>query len=390
MNSENQKIKSKSKTLSLDFNSLKSMNDTNMDSIDKKIKNKYSSALDYLNSFSDKKSTIQNNSSMNSEKFQKLKNEMLTSIYDNIHYSNYKTTNIENSYLKQKNTRNNLLTLEKAKDSFKSKFNYFSTQQTIDDKSNKSTISSLYKNPTLNEKTKEKFEQIFNIINPSINIKQNDKKSKKEKKKKRALHYQLLDETSPAYKLKQLREKKRYQTESLDNYINGDNLLTSRYVSKINTHVDLYDKNNGLNTLKSASCQRIIHMTKVIQSELNGKNSYNNFNLKLNKNKKLNHDLFAITHEGKIRNKIVDFHHFSIFPDINRRNKKDELLTAYAENNLKIISDIKGDLAKKQQLNENENTNNNYTKTTVKVNEKKEEAKKIDVKEEIDIDDLLD
>ena len=94
MNSENQKIKSKSKTLSLDFNSLKSMNDTNMDSIDKKIKNKYSSALDYLNSFSDKKSTIQNNSSMNSEKFQKLKNEMLTSIYNNIHYSNYKTANI--------------------------------------------------------------------------------------------------------------------------------------------------------------------------------------------------------------------------------------------------------------------------------------------------------
>ena len=197
MNSENQKIKSKSKTLSLDFNSLKSMNDSNMNSIDKKIKNKYSSALDYLNSFSDKKSTIQNNSSINSEKFQKLKNEMLTSIYDNIHYSNYKTTNPQNYYLKQNNTRNNLLTLEKAKDSFKSKFNYFSTQQTIDDRSNKSTISSLYKNPTLNEKTKEKFEQIFNIINPSINIKQNDKKSKKEKKKKRALHYQLLDETSP-------------------------------------------------------------------------------------------------------------------------------------------------------------------------------------------------
>ena len=40
MNSENQKIKSKSKTLSLDFNSLKSMNDSNMNSIDKKIKNK--------------------------------------------------------------------------------------------------------------------------------------------------------------------------------------------------------------------------------------------------------------------------------------------------------------------------------------------------------------
>ena len=123
MNSENQKIKSKSKTLSLDFNSLKSMNDTNMDSIDKKIKNKYSSALDYLNSFSDKKSTIQNNSSINSEKFQKLKNEMLTSIYDNIHYSNYKTTNPQNYYLKQNNTRNNLLTLEKAKDTISKMYN---------------------------------------------------------------------------------------------------------------------------------------------------------------------------------------------------------------------------------------------------------------------------
>jgi hypothetical protein len=131
-------------------------------------------------------------------------------------------------------------------------------------------------------------------------------------------------------------------------------------------------------------------MTKVIQADLSGKNPSNNLDLKIHKNHNSKSDLFAVTHEGKIRNKIVDFHHFSIFPDIHRRNKKDELLNAYAENNLKIISDIKGDLAKKKQPEENvNNTNTNYIQTTLKVPEKKEEPK-IDVKEEIDIDDLLD
>ena len=396
MKSENKyNNKSKSKTLSLDFQSLRSMNDTNMSSIDKKIKNKYSSALEYLNSFSHKQSTIQNNSTINSEKFQKLRNEMLTSIYDNIHYSNYKTTNLENSYLKQNHTRNNSLTSEKVKEHFKTKINYLSPQKKIDNKTNNSTILSLYNSPSFNEKTKEKIKQIFNIFNP--NYIQNDKNNKnnknKNKKKKRALHYQILDETSAAYKLRELREKKKYQTQSIENYKNGEKViipLTSRYVSKINPHVDLYDKVNGLNTQKSASCQRLIHMTKVIQADLIGKNPSNNLDLKIHLNNNLKRDLFAITHEGKIRNKIVDFHHFSIFPDIHRRNKKDELLNAYAENNLKIISDIKGDLAKKKQPEENaNNTNTNYIQTTLKVPEKKEEPK-IDVKEDIDIDDLLD
>ena len=64
-------------------------------------------------------------------------------------------------------------------------------------------------------------------------------------------------------------------------------------------------------------------------------------------NDNFNKDLFALTYERKIRNKLVDFHHFEIFPDITRRNKKEELLMSYAENNLKIIIDIKGDLKKK-------------------------------------------
>ena len=192
-----------------------------------------------------------------------------------------------------------------------------------------------------NEKTREKMKQIYEILKP------------KKDPKKKGLHYEVFEESLAAFKLRELREKKKYQTQSIENYKNGEKViipLTSRYVSKINPHVDLYDKVNGLNTQKSASCQRLIHMTKVIQADLIGKNPSNNLDLKIHLNNNLKRDLFAITHEGKIRNKIVDFHHFSIFPDIHRRNKKDELLNAYAENNLKIISDIKGDLAKKNNL----------------------------------------
>ena len=64
-------------------------------------------------------------------------------------------------------------------------------------------------------------------------------------------------------------------------------------------------------------------------------------------NDNFNKDLFALTYERKIRKKfLIDFHHFESFPDITRRNKKEELLMLYAENNLKIIIDIKGDLKK--------------------------------------------
>ena len=44
-------------------------------------------------------------------------------------------------------------------------------------------------------------------------------------------------------------------------------------------------------------------------------------------NDNFNKDLFALTYERKIRKKfLIDFHHFESFPDITRRNKKEELL----------------------------------------------------------------
>ena len=75
------------------------------------------------------------------------------------------------------------------------------------------------------------------------------------------------------YKFKQLRVKKKDERILSDSIVieqtnDSNELLSDRYVSKINTHVDLYDNLLGINIKKSASCQRIIHMNKVIQSDL--------------------------------------------------------------------------------------------------------------------------
>ena len=179
-------------------------------------------------------------------------------------------------------------------------------------------------------------------------------------------------------------------------------------IKKINPHVDLYDDkhNNIENIQKSASCQRIIHMTKVLDFEVKKNNHYQlnfeNFSKKNNdenfkENKK---DLFADTHERKIKNKLIDFSKFTIFPDFMKRKKDDGLLKEYANNNLQIISNIKSDWKNKNTLKKNEEKNNNNGKrisiknndNLKKNNEKKFEEKKenkIDIKEDINIDDLL-
>ena len=121
-------------------------------------------------------------------------------------------------------------------------------------------------------------------------------------------------------------------------------------------------------------------MSKVLNYELNKNNDleYSENNNKFMK------DLFPITHERKIRSKLIDLNHFEIFPDFTKRHKKDELLEAYAENNLKIINDIKGDLTNKTDNNHLKNNDNNDKKC------EKNEKSKINIKEEINIDDLLD
>jgi hypothetical protein len=110
------KKSSKNKTKkTIDFKSLCSMNDNNMNTIDKKIKSKYSSALDYINSLSNKKITIPTSSSKKSYKIQKLRSEMLSSIINNIHSSRYKT-NANKKVSNGNHNRNNSINMsEKTK-----------------------------------------------------------------------------------------------------------------------------------------------------------------------------------------------------------------------------------------------------------------------------------
>lgn len=357
-----------------DYNTLRTMNDNNMNSIDKKIKSRYSSALDYLNTVSNKKISIPT-TSLKNDKFIKLKNELLSSFIDKSRLSRFNIYSENNSF------RNNILNESTSRntnyDVFKEKIkNILSNPKESEEKKpkiNKSlVITKLYNNNSLNKKTKDTIDEIFNIF----------KEQKIEKKKK---NNENEDESSPSYKFKKLKEMKKHDKIYSNNILKGEiisnKILNNKYIKKKNPHIDLYDKKNSLeNTKKSSQYQRLIHMSKVLNYELNKNNDleYSENNNKFMK------DLFPITHERKIRSKLIDLNHFEIFPDFTKRHKKDELLEAYAENNLKIINDIKGDLTNKTDNNHLKNNDNNDKKC------EKNEKSKINIKEEINIDDLLD
>ena len=74
-------IKSRA-NLNQDFNSLFSINNSNMDSIDKKIKSKYTSAIDYLNNLNKKSTNSENQKSFNNDNIIQLKKELFFSLFD--------------------------------------------------------------------------------------------------------------------------------------------------------------------------------------------------------------------------------------------------------------------------------------------------------------------
>ena len=381
INTNNNKRINKTNPNSSDYKTLLTINENNMNSIDKKIKTKYSSALEYINNnFSNKKPIKQNNFSYN-DKLIKLRNDVFSSIYNNVHFSNFKTYSQNNSY--RKNTIN-YSTNNDIKDTFRNKINnILLNPQKLDaskPKINKSMISKLRNNKALNKKTKDKIDEILNIFEPEHKNKNNDEKEEIE---------------VPESRLKQLRNN-RIKTD--ENFLKGQKIsfnkpIQIKCVSKINPHIDLYDKTNSVkNTKKSDIIQRIVHLTKRIDSDLNDDELENeNFDNKhIYKNNDYK-DLFELNHEGKIRNKLIDISRVEIFPDVTRRQNKDHLLLAYAENNLKIINDIKSDLinpGKREENKENEIISSKVNKRESKFLDKKQEPK-IDVKEEINIDDLL-
>ena len=71
-----------------------------------------------------------------------------------------------------------------------------SPQKTIDttSKSNRTTISNLCNNQTINEKTKQKIEQIISIFNPHIIMSDPKENKSKEKKRKRKNQSQMFED----------------------------------------------------------------------------------------------------------------------------------------------------------------------------------------------------
>ena len=121
---------------------------------------------------------------------------MLSSIINNIHSSRYKT-NANKKVSNGNHNRNNSINMsEKSKDYFAKKMKNILTtpQRKIDTNSekNRSTISNLCNSKTMNEKTKQKIEQIISIFNPHIIMSDPKENNSKKKKRKRKNQSQML------------------------------------------------------------------------------------------------------------------------------------------------------------------------------------------------------
>ena len=199
------------------------------------------------------------------------------------------------------------------------------------------------------------------------NEQQEDKDTKKEEK------YAKMNEIKNILSFQ--REKKNKNDDTNEKRSIFENKLKSRYniVKDIYPHVDMYDNVRLFN--KSASCQRIDHMHRVINKELYGNNNTSFL--------KGNNDLFRLTNEGRIKTKIKEFYHFAIFPDYNARKIDVELKKVYAKNNLNIIGGIKD----KFEQNKKEEEKETKEQIEKKKAEKQKEKEELDI--DIDVDDLI-
>ena len=134
-------------------------------------------------------------------------------------------------------------------------------------------------------------------------------------------------------------------------------------IKNVNPHIDLYEKGYDIKKIKkSASYQIIEHMRKVIdydkKGKTNRKNEKQNLTLKKLISNRINHlynkknnsvsfiefdkpkckNLFEV---NKVQEHLVDLKHFNIFPNVNKRKYDKRLSLKYADNNFRILNDIK-------------------------------------------------
>ena len=399
-----------------------------MDNYTNKLKYRYNNAINYLNSIEMKKNIyegISNNNIYPKKIVTSLKKKGIQSYNNNIEkkYNNSLCFKYMN-YIPNKSQDKFSIFINKTKNE----------KENIKHKKNNSNVDPSF-NYQLGEKTKKKFNDIYSLLI--------DGKDLSTSKIESSISYKLKEiknNLNRSSSLSNLKEKtknsmEKYSKEFQSKKYKKNNLNNSIILKKINPHVDLYERNIDMKTIrKSASCQTIEHMRKVLEydkksktkreREKNKKRNFVNIKNKAYYNNKNNSISFIeldkpqyknLFESNKVHEHLVDLRHFAIFPKINKRKYNKKLSLKYAENNYIILNDIKdkfiNDNLKKNNDNEEEKyyindenslpnninlTNNNIGKNINSdfinkrnVNDEEKNKSKIDLIQNITIDDLI-
>ena len=399
-----------------------------MDNYTNKLKYRYNNAINYLNSIEMKKNIyegISNNNIYPKKIVTSLKKKGIQSYNNNIEkkYNNSLCFKYMN-YIPNKSQDKFSIFINKTKNE----------KENIKNKKNNSNVEPSF-NYQLGEKTKKKFNDIYSLLI--------DGKDLSTSKIESSISYKLKEiknNLNRSSSLSNLKEKSKNSIEKYSKQFQNkknkkNNLNNSVILKNINPHVDLYEKNIDMkNIRKSASCQTIEHMRKVLEydkksktkreREKNKKRNFVNIKNKAYYNNKNNSISFIeldkpqyknLFESNKVHEHLVDLRHFAIFPKINKRKYNKKLSLKYAENNYIILNDIKdkfiNDNLKKNNDNEEEKyyindenslpnninlTNNNIGKNINSdfinkrnVNDEEKNKSKIDLIQNITIDDLI-
>ena len=342
-----------------------------MDNYTNKLKYRYNNAINYLNSIEMKKNIyegISNNNIYPKKIVTSLKKKGIQSYNNNIEkkYNNSLCFKYMN-YIPNKSQDKFSIFINKTKNE----------KENIKNKKNNSNVEPSF-NYQLGEKTKKKFNYIYSLLIEG--------KYLSNSKIIYSISYKLKEiknNLNRSSSLSNLKEKtknsmEKYSKEFQSKKYKKNNLNNSIILKKINPHVDLYERNIDMKTIrKSASCQTIEHMRKVLEydkksktkreREKNKKRNFVNIKNKAYYNNKNNSISFIeldkpqyknLFESNKVHEHLVDLRHFAIFPKINKRKYNKKLSLKYAENNYIILNDIKdkfiNDNLKKNNDNEEE------------------------------------
>ena len=391
-----------------------------MENIHNKIKNRYNNAMSYLNSIEMKGKKLGKNQTNNSKK--RIVTSLKKKEFDLINSNNENKKSLCNNYI-------NYIP-NKIKDKISFLVNKTKNENEFLPIKNKNSNFNPYFIYQLGEKTKNKFNDIYSLLIDDNEISNNG--TSISHKLKEIKHNLNLTSSLTNLKKKNKNSLEKYSKEFQNNKkLNNNKSL----IKNVNPHIDLYEKGYDIKKIKkSASYQIIEHMRKVIDCDKKGKtnrkNEKQNLTLKKLISNRINHlynkknnsvsfiefdkpkckNLFEV---NKVQEHLVDLRHFNIFPKVNKRKYDKRLSLKYADNNFRILNDIKdkffdNGLEQKIIINgKDENCNSKEEKIDFNINirnfTRKKKTNSIDIKnidnekkkneidltQEISIDDLM-